>query len=247
MAEISDLHSGLTRLRLPTIRRVCTAMQARAEAESWTYREFLEHLVTEELAHRADTRMQRAAKKARFPFVKTIEEFDFTFQSSVKRQALGRFLGPELVSEGRTAILYGKPGRGKTHLATAFAYKAIQNGFSARFTTLAQMLNNLNRAAESGALEVVMEQFVEPDVLVIDEVGYLSYAANAANLLFQVVDQRYLAQRAMLLTTNKATETWGEVLHDADLAEAIVDRLMERGEIIKLSGQSFRNPAQRVG
>lgn len=241
MTDDLDLDAGLKRLHLPTIRRLYLQLQEQAETEGWSYRDFLERLVSEELAHRAETRIHRATCKARFPFLKTIEEFDFTFQTSVRRKALGRYLGPELVSEGRSAILLGRPGRGKTHLAIAFAYKAIQNGFVARFVTVAEMLNELHRTHDTTRNEVI-DAFVTPDVLVLDELGYLTYGPDAANLLFQVVDQRYLAQRPIIVTSNKEPETWGSVLHDNDLAEAIVDRLFERGDVIRLRGKSYRNP-----
>ncbi|MBW2233572.1 MAG: IS21-like element helper ATPase IstB [Deltaproteobacteria bacterium] len=237
-----DVDAGLRRLHLPTVRRMYPQLQEQAEKEGWSYRDFLSQLISEELAHRAETRIQRATHKARFPFLKTIEEFDFTFQTSIKRKAIGRYLGPEIVSEGRSAILLGRPGRGKTHLAIAFAYKAIQNGFVARFVTLAEMLNDLHRATRDGDLDAAVEPFVDPDVLVLDELGYLTYGPDAANLLFQVVDRRYLAQRPVIVTSNKQPGEWGRVLHDPDLADAIVDRLLERGEVVQLRGKSYRNP-----
>jgi DNA replication protein DnaC len=241
-ADDFDVDAGLRRLHLPTIRRMYPQLQEQAEKEGWSYREFLSQLVSEELAHRAETRIQRATHKARFPYLKTIEEFDFTFQTSIKRKAIGRYLGPELVSEGRSAILLGRPGRGKTHLAIAFAYKAIQNGFVARFVTVAEMLNDLHRSTRDGDLGDAVEPFVDPDVLVLDELGYLTYGPDAANLLFQVVDQRYLARRPVIVTSNKPPADWGRVLHDSDLAEAIVDRLLEHGEVVQLRGKSYRNP-----
>jgi DNA replication protein DnaC len=241
MIDDFDLDAGLKRLHLPTVRRLYLQLQEQAEKEGWSYRDFLERLVSEELAHRTETRIYRATCKARFPFLKTIEEFDFTFQASVRRKALGRYLGPELVSEGRSAILLGRPGRGKTHLAIAFAYKAIQNGYAARFVTVAEMLNDLHRASGDTRNEVV-DSFVAPDVLVLDELGYLTYGPDAANLLFQVVDQRYLARRSIIVTSNKDPKSWGGVLHDNDLAEAIVDRLFERGDVVHLRGKSYRNP-----
>jgi len=243
-AAACDLDAGLKRLHLPTIRRIHSELSAQAEQESWTHRELLEQLVAEEIAHRQETRIQRAVKKAHFAFLKTIEQFDFTFQTSVQRKALGRFLGPELVEEGRSVVLLGRPGRGKTHLATAIAYKAIQNGYDARFTTAAALLNDLHKAAREGRLDAALDAYVEPHVLVIDELGYLAYGPDAANCLFQVVDQRHLTpRRALVITTNKEPKGWGSVLHDEDLAEAIVDRVLERGEIVRLSGRSFRNPA----
>jgi DNA replication protein DnaC len=237
-----DLDAGLRRLHLPTIRRLYPTLTAEAERESWTYRELLEQLVAEEVAHRAETRVQRAVRKARFPFLKTIAEFDFQFQQSVKRAALGRFLGPELVSEGRNLVLLGRPGRGKTHLAIALAYQAIQNGYDAGFVTAALLLNQLHQAARTGGLEEAVKAWVDPHVLVIDELGYLAYGPDAANSLFQVIDQRHLKRRPVIVTSNKEPEDWGRVLHDPDLAEAIVDRLCERGEVIRLRGRSYRNP-----
>ena len=235
-----DLDAGLRRLHLPTIRRSYAAVFERAEKEGWTYREVLEQLVAEEIAHRAETRIQRSTRKAHFPFLKTIEEFDFEFQRSVRRQMLGRFLGPELVEDGRSLVLLGEPGRGKTHLAIAIAYKAIQNGYDARFTTAAQLLNELHVAVRDGCLEEALAALVSADVLVIDELGYLSYGPDAANSLFQVVDRRYLKRKPIVITSNKEPGTWGDVLHDPDLADAIVDRLVEQGEVIRLKGKSYR-------
>jgi DNA replication protein DnaC len=238
----AELESGLKRLHLPTIRRMASEMFAQAEKENWTYRELLEQLVAEEIAHRSETRIARAVRKARFPFVKTIEQFNFNFQTSVKLKTLGRFLGPELVEEGRGAVLLGRPGRGKTHLAIAIAYRAIQNGYEALFETAAALLGKLHKAQASGRLEEVLEEYVAPQVLVLDELGYLTYGPDAANFLFPLVDQRYLLKRPILITSNKDPSGWGKVLHDPDLAEAIVDRLLERGEVIRLTGKSYRRP-----
>ncbi len=240
-----DLDQALRRLHLPTIRRLYVPLAEEAEKEGWTYRSYLEQLITEEIAHRAETRITRSTRKAKFPFLKTIDEFDFAFQQSVKKKALGRFFGPEFVEDGRSVILLGKPGRGKTHLAIAMAYKAIQNGYEACFTTAAALLNQLHRGATSGEFEESIARYVDPHVLAIDELGYLSYGPDAANLLFQVVDQRYLKRRPMIFTSNKEPGEWGAVLHDPDLADAIVDRVLERGEVLRLKGKSYRNPGGR--
>lgn len=235
-----DLDAMLKRLHLPTIRRLHAELALRAETEGMSYRDFLEVLAAEEIAHRAQTRITRSVRRARFPYLRTIEDFDFTFQTSVRMQMLGTLLGPELVSEGRSAIFSGPPGRGKTHLAVAVAYRAIQNGFEAFFTSADELIGALSLAAREGRLEAALEPYVHPHVLVIDELGYQSYAADAANVLFRVVSIRHLKRRSTLVTTNKPLAALGQVLHDPDLAEAILDRLLERGTHYVLRGRSYR-------
>jgi DNA replication protein DnaC len=235
-----DLDAMLRRLHLPTIRRLYPELALRAEEEEMSYRTFLEILFAEEIAHRAETRVLRSVRKAKFPFLRTIEEFNFTFQTSVRLKMLGTLLGPELVSEGRSAIFSGPPGRGKTHLGVAIAYRAIQNGFEARFTTADQLIGDLSSAAARGQLEEALEPFLHPHVLVIDELGYQSYAPDAANVLYRVVNDRYLKGRPMIVTTNKPLAALGQLLHDGDLAEAILDRLLERGTHFLLRGRSYR-------
>ena len=235
-----DLDAMLRRLHLPTIRRLYPDLIVRAEEEQMSYRTLLEILFAEEIAHRAQTRIHRSVRKAKFPFLRTIEEFDFTFQTSVRLKMLGTLLGPELVSEGRSAIFSGPPGRGKTHLGVAIAYRAIQNGFEARFASADQLIGDLSRAATEARLEEALEPFVHPHVLVIDELGYQSYAPDAANVLYRVVNDRYLNARPMIVTTNKPLAALGQLLHDGDLAEAILDRLLERGTHFVLRGRSYR-------
>jgi DNA replication protein DnaC len=234
------LETMLRRLHLANAPRIYRELCDQAEREHWSYHDFLATLVAEEIAHRQQTRLQRLSRKARFPFLKTIEEFDFTFQSTVRQSLLGSYLTPDFITDGRCLVLSGKTGRGKTHLAIAIAYRAIQNGFDALFCTAAALIDTLSEAASCGKLRERLHDYVSPDVLVIDEVGYLSYGPDAANVLFHVVNERHQKKRAMLFTTNKSTNEWGNVLHDHDLADVIVDRILERGRTLKLDGPSYR-------
>ena len=235
-----DLDPLLKRLHLANTRRVWRDVLGRAEREAWTYGHLLTLLVTEEIAQRQQTRLGRVVRRAGFPFLKTIDDFNFTYQSTLRLALLGSALSPDFVTEGRALILCGKPGRGKTHLAVAIAYRAIQNGFTARFVTAATLIDDLSAAFRVGRLAEALTPYTHPDVLVVDEVGYLTYGTDAANMLFHVVNERHRRRRTMLFTTNKPVTAWGQVLHDDDLAHAIVDRVLERGRLLTLDGPSIR-------
>ena len=192
------LETGLKRLSLANTRRIWRELVTRAEKDEWSYQHFLETLVTEEIAHRRGTRLQRAVGAARFPFLRTVEEFDFSLQSSLRMTTIGSLLAPDFVTERRTAILSGKPGRGKTHLAIAIAYRALQNGFDALFATAADLIEDLSAASRDGALRGALARYVKPDVLVVDEVGYLTYGDDAVrDALRRAVLARSFTARAV--------------------------------------------------
>src|SRR5438105_142234 len=240
--ELSEgqLEIHFRRLNLAHTRRIYKEVAVRAEKESWSYRDFLALLLAEEVARRKQTRLQRCTRSAHFPFFKTIDEFDFTLQSTLRESVIGSYLGLDFVTEGRSLILHGKTGRGKTHLAVAIGYRAIQNGFEALFTTAAELIEDLSNASKRGNLQESLTAYTHAHVLVIDEVGYLTYGPEAANVLFHVVNDRHLRKRPMIFTTNKPLNEWGKVLHDEDMAAAILDRVLERGRSIHLDGPSGR-------
>jgi DNA replication protein DnaC len=235
-----DLDVFLRRLHLANARRVWRDLVQRAEKEQWTHGQLLQTLFEEEVAHRKGTRLNRAVRAAQFPFLRTVEEFDFTYQSTLRLTTIGTLLAPDFVTSGGAVILVGKPGRGKTHLAIAIAYRALQNGFDALFVTAAELIEDLSAASREGAMHERLGHYLRPHVLIVDEVGYLAYGPDAANVLFHVVNARHIKRRAMVFTTNKHPRQWGDALHDDDLADAIVDRILERGRLLRLDGPSVR-------
>jgi DNA replication protein DnaC len=237
----------LRRLNLARTRRTYAEVADRAEKEEWSYRDFLAFLLAEEVAHRQQTRLVCFTRKAHFPFFRTIEEFDFQRQPVLRKSHLGSYLEPDFVREGRSLILYGKHGRGKTHLAVAIGYRAIQNGFETLCVNAAELIENLSNASQKGQLQQALFTYTHPHTLIIDEIGYLAHGQDAANVLFHVVNDRYLKKRPTIFTTNKPLSAWGKVLHDEDLAAAILDRVLERGRFIHLEGPSGRTGHQLDG
>jgi len=240
MVADQELDALLKRLHLANTRRAWRELARRAEQEEWTYHDFLTLLVTEEIAHRQQTRLERVVRRARFPFLKTIDDFNFMYQSTVRLALLGSALSADFTTEGHCVIFNGKPGRGKTHLAIAIAYRAIQHGFDALFVTAAELIDDLSAAFRAGRFAAALATYTHPAILVVDEVGYLTCGTDAANVLFHVVNDRHRKKRAMIFTTNKPLNQWGRVLHDEDLAHAIVDRVLERGRFLTLDGPSMR-------
>ena len=239
--ETADLDAMLKRLHLANTRRQWLQLCQQAEQQDWSPRRLLTVVFAEEIAQRKNTRIKRQVRGAGFPFLKTIDDFDFTLQSTLRLALLGSYLGPELIAEGRCLVLYGKTGRGKTHLAVAIAYRAIQNGFTARFVTAAELIDDLANPGRKGEFRDALAAYTQPNLLVVDEVGYLNYGPDAANVLFHVVNNRHTQRKPMIFTTNKSPFTeWGDVLHDHDLADAIVDRILDRGRLVVMDGPSYR-------
>lgn len=222
----------LKRLHLPTVWRLYPELALRAEGEGMTDQTFLELLIAEEMAHRADTRLRRAVAKAQFPYLRTIDDSKVPFQSAPRRQMLGTYLGLELVTEGRHAIFSGPSGTGNTHLAIAIAYRALQHGYEARFVSADLLIGELSHAVALGTLDAAIAPYLHLQVPVLYVIGYLSHAADAADVLCRLMDDRYLPEKPLA--------AWGQVLHDGDLAEAILERLLKRGVHFEMRGHSCR-------
>jgi DNA replication protein DnaC len=217
----------------------------RARAESWTHEEFLAACLEREVAARQANGGEIRIRAARFPGRKTLEEFDFDHQRSLKRDVIAHLGALDFVEAKDNVIFLGPPGTGKTQLATGLSIRACQAGHQVMFATAAQWVDRLGQA-HAGKLHDELTRLGRYPLIVIDEVGYIPFDAQAANLFFQLVSSRY-ERASMIVTSNKPFGRWGEVFGDAVVAAAMIDRLVHHAEVISMKGDSYRLKDRDLG
>ena len=184
--------------------------------------------------------LERRLKTAKLGAFKSIEDFDWSWPNKLDRAHIEALLTLKFVAEGANVVLLGPNGVGKSMLAKNIAHRALLNGHSAQFTTASAMLNALASEDSASSLERRLRRLCYPQVLCIDEVGYLSYGSRHADLLFEVVTRRYEAAKPVIITTNKPFGEWGEVFPNAGCVVTLVDRIVHRSEVVTVDGQSYR-------
>jgi DNA replication protein DnaC len=230
----------LTRaLKAPTLRNSVGRMAERARAESWSHEEFLVACLQREVAAREAHGGEGRIRAARFPARKSLEEFDFDHARSLKRETIAHLGTLDFVVAKENVVFLGPPGTGKTHLAIGLGVRACQAGHRVLFATAAGWVARLADANAQGRLQDELVRLGRYPLLVVDEVGYIPFEAEAANLFFQLVSARY-ERASLVVTSNKPFGRWGEVFGDDVVAAAMIDRLVHHADVVALKGDSYR-------
>jgi DNA replication protein DnaC len=229
----------LGKLRLPTIRREWEAAAASCAKEGRDYGEFLLQLTERELIEREQRAAQRRIKAAKFPVLKTLENFDFDAQPSINEKLVRELAGGGYLEARENVLLIGNSGTGKTHLASALGFAACTQGRKVRFWGATALVTHLLEARENRELKRLLAQVGKHELIVLDELGYVPFSKAGAELLFKVVSRAY-ERHSLIVTTNLPFEQWTEVMGSERLTGALLDRLTHRVHIIEANGESFR-------
>jgi DNA replication protein DnaC len=240
----SLLDRHLKYLKLPFMREQHHPLAKQAAKDGWSHEDYLEKLADGEAALRKDRSIQRRIRMARFPVIKTLDQFNWTWPKKINRLQVQQLFRLQFVKQASNVIFIGGVGVGKTHLASALGYAACLEGLPVLFTTAIDVINTLASAQAAGTIKQTLKKFTKPSLLILDELGFLPIDKTGADLLFQVISLRY-EQGALVITSNRAFKDWPEIFNnDSTLTSAILDRLLHHAETILIEGKSYRMKEQ---
>ena len=219
---------------------------AYAQEKSLSYKELLELLMEDEYNNRRDNSHKKRYSKAKLPGHKTIEDFDFTFQSSINKKIINDCMTCSFVKERKNIVFIGNPGTGKTHLSVAMGINALLKGYKVLFTGVSEMLHNLNASKADNSYYQKVNYYLAPDLLILDELGFKKLPGYSADDFFEIISKRY-EKGSLIITTNKSFENWNEIFADNILASAILDRIVHYSTIFKINGPSYRAKGIKQG
>lgn len=237
--NLEIVQSRLNELGLTQAAKVINSRAEQAVKSNWSYIEFVERLFTEELAAKKERSLKTRTRLARIPAIKTLSDFDFDAQPGVDQQVINELATLTFIDRVDNVCFLGPPGVGKSHLAIGLALRALEEGYTAYFTTLDRMILDLKWAEANHNLDRRFRVYLKPRVLVLDEIGYLPLDRASANLLFQLISRRY-ERGSTIVTSNKSYGDWASFLGDPVLASAILDRLLHHSVTVNIKGESYR-------
>jgi DNA replication protein DnaC len=230
----------LTYLKLPFIREHFEPLAKEAAQAHWGHVDYLAGLVEGEALDRQQRAIGRRIRQARFPVIKTLESFQWTWPRKINRLQVQNLFRLKFVEDKANVIILGGVGLGKTHLATALGYAACLKGHSVLFATAVDVINTLAAAQNAGRLKQELSKYLKPTLIILDEIGYLPIDKTGADLLFQIISKRY-EQGSIILTSNRVFKKWPEIFNnDSTLTSALLDRLLHHAETVLIEGKSYR-------